>query len=70
MKNKIKRLKEKGWNDELIIQQLCVDYNVNNLNDIIEDIRIKIDSNYNIRKIVMGVLMVGIGSAILKILRK
>jgi hypothetical protein len=70
MKNKIKRLKEKGWNDELIIQQLCVDYNVNNLNDIIEDIRIKIDPNYNIRKIVMGVLMVGIGSAILKILRK
>ena len=68
MKNKIKWLKDNGWNDELIIQQLCIDYNVNNLKDIINDIRIKIDSNYNSRKLLIRGLMVGMGSVILKVL--
>jgi hypothetical protein len=66
LKNKIKFLKERKWDDDLIIQQLCVDYEIDNLDDMIKDIKIQVRKVDPIKALAMAGIMVGLGSLIMK----
>lgn len=67
MEKKIKWLKEKGWSDDLIHQQLCVDYNIDNLDDLFKDIKIQFNKNNLEKALLAASIMVGIGGMISKL---
>lgn len=66
MKNKIKWLIDKGWDEELIIQQLCVDYEIDNLEDIITDIKIKVRNKSIIETLATAGAMIGVMGYLMK----
>jgi len=66
LNRKIKWLKTNNWSDDLIKQQLYVDYNINYEKELIEHIKLKV-RNIDPIKILLGAgTVVGITNIIMK----